>query len=156
MQALIRFYETVYQSILRNFDLEALKVILLASPGFSATSLREHILAQATLQGLSSILKAKSKFLVVHCSTGHLHSLNEVLKSDEVKAKLSDTKFAKESRAVDEFYKMIGIDEQRAYYGPKHVARAVEAGAVGTLLISDSLFRLGPNMNEVNLLGVRM
>lgn len=137
----MRFYETIYQSMLRNFDLESLKVILLASPGFSATSLREHILAQATLSGLSSVLKSKSKFLVVHCSTGHLHSLNEVLKSDEVKAKLADTKFARESRAVDEFYKMIGTDETRAYYGPKHVLRAVEAGAVGTLLISDSLFR---------------
>ena len=67
--------------------------------------------------------------------------MNEVLKSDEVKVKLADTKFARESRAVDDFYKMIGIDEQRAYYGPKHVVRAVEAGAVGTLLISDSLFR---------------
>jgi protein pelota len=131
----------IYQSMLRNFDLENLKVILLASPGFSATSLREHIIAQATLQGLSSVLKAKSKFLVVHCSTGHLHSLNEVLKGDEVKVKLADTKFARESRAVDDFYKMIGVDEQRAYYGPKHVVRAVEAGAVGTLLISDSLFR---------------
>jgi protein pelota len=129
--------------MLRNFDLESLKVILLASPGFSATSLREHILSQATLQGLSSVLKSKSKFLVVHCSTGHLHSLNEVLKSDEVKAKLADTKFARESRAVDEFYKMIGTDETRAYYGPKQVVRAVEAGAVGTLLISDSLFRYG-------------
>ena len=127
--------------MLRNFDIEALKVILLASPGFSATSLREYILSQATLQGLSSVLKSKSKFLVVHCSTGHLHSLNEVLKSDEVKAKLADTKFARESRAVDEFYKMIGTDETRAYYGPKHVLRAVEAGAVATLLISDSLFR---------------
>ena len=130
--------------MLRFFDLDALKVILLASPGFSATSLREHILAQATLTGLSSILKAKSKFLVVHCSTGHLYSLNEVLKSDEVKVKLADTKFARESRAVDDFYKMMGIDEERAYYGPKHVIRAVEAGAVGTLLISDSLFRLHP------------
>ena len=127
--------------MLRNFDLESLKVILLASPGFSATSLRQHILNQATLQANSTILKAKSKFLLVHCSTGHLHSLNEVLKSEEVKAKLADTKFARESRAIDDFYKMIGIDEQRAYYGPKHVTRAVEAGAVGTLLISDSLFR---------------
>ena len=127
--------------MLRNFDLDVLKVIILASPGFSAASLREHILAQATLQDLSSVIKAKSKFLVVHCSTGHLHSLNEVLKGDEVKAKLADTKFARESRAIDEFYKMIGIDDQRAYYGPKHVARAVEAGAVGTLLISDALFR---------------
>jgi protein pelota len=143
--------------MLRNFDLESLKVILLASPGFSATSLREHILSQATLQGLSSVLKSKSKFLVVHCSTGHLHSLNEVLKSDEVKAKLADTKFARESRAVDEFYKMIGTDETRAYYGPKHVVRAVEAGAVGTLLISDSLFRYGFCLCcEVLMVGVKM
>lgn len=128
--------------MLRNFDPEALKVILLASPGFYAVSLRDHIFAQATLQDISSIVKAKPKFLVVHCSSGHLHSLNEVLKSDQVKAKLADTKFAKESRAIDEFYKMMGVDEQRAYYGPKHVMRAAEAGAVGTLLISDSLFRL--------------
>jgi protein pelota len=125
----------------RHFDIEALKVVLLASPGFTATSLREHILAQATLQNSTTILKSKSKFLVIHCSTGHLHALNEVLKSDQVKAKLADTKFARESRAVDEFYKMMGIDEQRAYYGPQHVVRAVEAGAVATLLISDSLFR---------------
>jgi protein pelota len=125
----------------RHFDIEALKVVLLASPGFTATSLREHILAQATLQNSTTILKSKSKFLVIHCSTGHLHALNEVLKSDQVKAKLADTKFARESRAVDEFYKMMGIDEQRAYYGPQHVVRAVETGAVATLLISDSLFR---------------
>ena len=128
--------------MLRNFDLESLKVILLASPGFYAVSLRDHIFAQATLQDMSSVVKAKPKFLVVHCSSGHLHSLNEVLKSDQVKAKLADTKFARESRAIDEFYKMMGVDEQRAYYGPKHVMRAAETGAVGTLLISDSLFRL--------------
>jgi protein pelota len=148
-KALIRFYEAVFQAMLRNFDLEALKVILLASPGFSATSLRDYIFAQATLQDFPSITKAKTKFLIVHCSTGHLHSLNEVLKSDEVKAKLADTKFARESRAVDDFYKMMGIDEQRAYYGPRHVFRAAEAGAIGTLLISDSLFRSDCTLFEI-------
>jgi len=127
--------------MLRNFDIDALKVILLASPGFTATSLRDHLISQATLENRTNILKSKGKFLVVHCSTGHLHSLHEVLKSEQVKAKLADTKFARESRAVDDFYKMMGIDELRAYYGPEHVIRAVEAGAVGTLLISDSLFR---------------
>jgi protein pelota len=127
--------------MLRNFDLDILKVILLASPGFAATSLRDHIIAQATLTDAAPVLRAKPKFLIVHSSTGHLHSLNEVLKSDEIKAKLADTKFARESRAVDDFYRMLSTDELRAYYGPKHVARAVEAGAVGTLLISDSLFR---------------
>ena len=140
-EALIRFYEAVYQSILLRFDFDVLKVILLASPGFTASSLREYIIAQATLTDNTTVLKAKSKFLVIHSSTGHVQSLNEVLKSDEVKTKLADTKFARESRAIDDFYKMLSTDELRAYYGPKHVARAVEAGAVGTLLISDSLFR---------------
>ena len=38
---------------------------------------------------------------------------------------------------------MLASDEQRAWYGPDHVALAVDRGAVGTLLISDELFRAG-------------
>jgi protein pelota len=37
---------------------------------------------------------------------------------------------------------MLGTDEMRAWYGPDHVALAADRGAVGTLLISDELFRL--------------
>lgn len=36
---------------------------------------------------------------------------------------------------------MLSQDELRAWYGPRHVALAVDRGAVGTLLISDELFR---------------
>ena len=36
---------------------------------------------------------------------------------------------------------MLGQDEMRAWYGPDHVRMAVDRGAVGTLLISDDLFR---------------
>jgi hypothetical protein len=36
---------------------------------------------------------------------------------------------------------MLATDELRAWYGPEHVALAVDRGAVGTLLISDDLFR---------------
>jgi stalled ribosome rescue protein Dom34 len=36
---------------------------------------------------------------------------------------------------------MLGVDEMRAWYGPDHVALAADRGAVGTLLISDALFR---------------
>jgi stalled ribosome rescue protein Dom34 len=38
---------------------------------------------------------------------------------------------------------MLASDEQRAWYGPDHVSLAVDRGAVGTLLISDGLFRAG-------------
>lgn len=36
---------------------------------------------------------------------------------------------------------MLGSDEQRAWYGPAHVILAADRGAIGTLLISDDLFR---------------
>lgn len=47
---------------------------------------------------------------------------------------------------------MLGSDEMRAWYGPDHVRLAADRGAVGTLLISDELFRyVGPHGNPVNL-----
>ena len=39
------------------------------------------------------------------------------------------------------FHKMLGSDELRAWYGPDHVCLAADRGAIGTLLISDELFR---------------
>lgn len=39
---------------------------------------------------------------------------------------------------------MLGSDENRAWYGPEHVRLASERGAIGTLLISDDLFRYVP------------
>lgn len=36
---------------------------------------------------------------------------------------------------------MLGSDEMRAWYGPDHVRLAADRGAIGTLLISDDLFR---------------
>jgi protein pelota len=43
---------------------------------------------------------------------------------------------------------MLGSDELRAWYGPDHVSLAVDRGAVGTLLISDELFRSTDTMKR--------
>jgi protein pelota len=71
--------------------------------------------------------------------------LNEVLKSTEVLTKLKDTKYAKETRYMDDFMTMLRKDDGRAWYGPTEVEKAVEKGAVGrgggVLLISNALFR---------------
>src|SRR5207237_1110504 len=88
-----------------------------------------------------TVITARPKFVNVHCSTGHVHALNEILKSPAVIARLADTKYAKETRAMESFFKMMQTDEDRAWYGPKEVERAIEKGAVGTLLVSNSLFR---------------
>ena len=136
-----RFYETIYQSILRHLPFESLKVILLASPGFLAEGLMSYIFGQASKADNKALLKSRSKFLTANVSTGHLHALNELLKSPILQARLSSTRFMKESTAIDKFFEMMNTDEDRAWYGAKEVEKAVDRGAVSTLLLSNSLLR---------------
>jgi len=58
-----------------------------------------------------------------------------------IKAKLADTKAAQEVHALDQFYEMMNMDPDRAFYGYKDVCKAAERGAIGTLLVTDELFR---------------
>lgn len=65
----------------------------------------------------------------------------QALQDPAVQARLADTKASEEVRALESFYKMLKHEPARAFYGPKHVARAAESDAVETLLVSDKLFR---------------
>lgn len=50
---------------------------------------------------------------------------------------------------LTKFNKMLSTDEQRAWYGETHVFLAAARGAIGTLLISDGLFRAAdPNRRK--------
>lgn len=85
------------------------------------------------------------QIIVAHSSSGHMHSLAEVLTSKAVSAKLADTKYFRETTLMDSFFSLLRKDDGRAWYGPREVERAVEKGAVGrgggVLLLSNSLFR---------------
>ncbi|KAF9247321.1 eRF1 domain 1-domain-containing protein [Melanogaster broomeanus] len=135
-KAMAKFYMTVYDAFIRHipYNDPSLRAIVFASPGW----------VRDALPSRGDKLLAKSlreKGLKVHISSAHVHSLVEVLKSPEIVAQLKETKFAREGIVLDKFFKMLGSDEMRAWYGPDHVCLAADRGAVGTLLISDELFR---------------
>ncbi|KAG8908152.1 Translation factor pelota [Tulasnella sp. 403] len=119
----------------------SLRVIVLASPGFTKDTLYEYIFSEATRTNNKALLSARNKFLRIHTSTHHVHSLVEVLKSPEVTSQLKETKFAREGLMLEKFFKTLASDELRAWYGPHHVMLAADRGAIGTLLITDELFR---------------
>lgn len=153
-KGLQKFYATVLDTLLRqleglleNKDSSSSFPILLASPGFVAQGFLKHIKEAAASKGdklLQELVKRKA-FVVVHSSSGHLHSLNEVLNSPEVKSSLQDTQYARETAVMDDFFTLLRKDDGRAWYGPNEVEQAVEKGAVGRgggiLLINNALFR---------------
>jgi protein pelota len=142
-KAHIRFLNLVYEAVVKLLSLPALRLVILASPGFTRETVYEHLLSEGTKRGEKLLTgnEGKRKFLSIHCSSPHVHSLMEVLKSPEVASQLKDTKFAREGQTLDKFQRMLASDELRAWYGEAHVLMAADRGAIGTLLISDGLFR---------------
>jgi protein pelota len=79
-----RFYAAIYAAFLRHLPFNTLRAIVLASPGFTKDSVYDYIFAEATRTGNKPLLTAKTKFVRVHVSSPHVHSLVEALKSPEV------------------------------------------------------------------------
>ncbi|WLF76518.1 Translation factor pelota [Lodderomyces elongisporus] len=150
-KAMNSFYNMIIQAIIRHFDFEKLKVIILASPGFLAKTLYDRLIQECTnLQStgntkdakkFNSILSNKSKILVAHCSTGYLQGLEEVLEDPQSQKKLADTKFFEESEVLSKFQRALNEDDGRAWYGLEEIQKALQMDAVRFLMISDQLFQ---------------
>lgn len=140
-KGLTKFYEQVMQAILRHIDFDVVKCVLIGSPGFVRDQFFEYMFQMAVKTDNKVLIENKSKFMLVHSSSGFKHSLKEVLQDPSVLNKISDTKAAGEVKALENFYTTLQCEPAKAFYGKKHIEKANEAQAVETLLISDKLFR---------------
>ncbi|GJJ07476.1 hypothetical protein Clacol_001678 [Clathrus columnatus] len=127
-KGLQRFYGALYNAFLRHIPYTSLRVVVIASPGFTRDAVYDYIFEQAVKTNNKALLHARQKFIRVHISSPHVHSLVEMLKSPQ-------------TQIIMEFFKTLGSEEERAWYGPDHVELAEQRGAIGSLLISDELFR---------------
>ncbi|KAI0887661.1 uncharacterized protein GGS22DRAFT_157802 [Annulohypoxylon maeteangense] len=140
-----RFFEKTLGTLVRSIDFSIPRPLLLASPGFVAGDFKKYISDEGARRTDKAMMAIAKGATVVHSSSGHLHSLNEILKSNEVTATMKDMKFSKETRFMDEFFDKLRKDDGRAWYGTAPVEKAIREGAVGRgggiLLINNSLFR---------------
>lgn len=139
------FYEKTLATLLRTVDFSQPRPLLLASPGFVAQDFRGYMQSEGQKRTDKKLQRMAKDAVVVHSSTGYVHSLNEVLKSPEVQATMRDKRFTGETALMDQLYDRLRKDDGRAWYGAKPVERAVKEGAVGrgggVLLINNKFFR---------------
>jgi protein pelota len=140
-KALKRFYEAVYQAVLRHVDFDQIKCVLCASPGYVKDDFYKYLCEESVRRDDRKLMENKSKFVLCKASSGHKHALEEVFSDESIMSKMTDTKIAKEVAALNRFMRMIDTDPDRAYYGYNHVQKANEELAIDTLLVTDDLFR---------------
>jgi protein pelota len=140
-KAITKFFEAVYQAILRHIDFSKVKVVLLASPGYVKDDFFQYLQQEAVRRDDRPFIENKAKFVLCKASNGHKHALEEVFSDPAIMAKMDDTKVAKEVAVLNKFMRMMDTDPDRAYYGYAHVAKAHEQLAIDSLMVTDELFR---------------
>lgn len=140
-KGIVKFYEAVMQGILRHVNFDVVKCVILASPGFVKDQFFEYMNQQAFKNDIKILLEHKSKFILIHSSSGFKHSLREVLQDPAIVSRISDTKALGEVKALEQFYTTLQCEPSKAFYGFNHVQKAADAQSIETLLISDHLFR---------------
>lgn len=140
-KAITKFYEAIYQALLRHVDFSKIKCILIASPGFVKDEFFKYMSEQAVRRDDRTIIENKRKFLLCKASSGHKHALEDVFSDPSIMEQMMDTKISKEIDALNQFMRMIDINPDKAYYGYNHVNKANDELAVESLLVTDELFR---------------
>eukprot|EP01138_Halocafeteria_seosinensis_P005427 gb/GECG01005548.1/.p1 GENE.gb/GECG01005548.1/~~gb/GECG01005548.1/.p1 ORF type:complete len:413 (+),score=68.40 gb/GECG01005548.1/:1-1239(+) len=140
-KAVQKFFSQLLDGLRRHVNLDKVKTVIVASPGFLREDFHKFVLEEAVRCGYKEILNNKDKFLLAHSSGGHKQSLQEVLKDDNTQKILEKAKAGEEMEILNSFFEMLHKDPDKAMYSYKHVHFACERGAIETLLITDDLFR---------------
>jgi len=159
-KALSSFFDRVVASCSRKVDFGVVKCFVVAGPGFTKDAFKKHLeglsgwgsgpsvsssaepLPPEIATPASFAAAALPRLVLAHASCAYKHALREVLASKAVAAQISDTSAAREAAALGTLFDTLARDPARAFYGPGHVAAAAELGAIKTLMLSDSLFRV--------------
>jgi len=136
-----KFFEQILNAIEMNLRFDVVKAVLVASPGFIRETFLTWLWAECIKRDNKKLLEQKSKFVAIHCTSGHRHALNEILATEAAINLLADTKAAEETQTMVQFDELLRNDPGRAFYGFNHCVYANEKNAIETLMITDELFR---------------
>lgn len=124
------FYSEIIKKLEEYVKRFKLKNIIVASPAFWKEELLKRIKSD----------ELKKKIVSATCSSVGTNAIDEVLKRPEIREVLLQMRATKEVKLVEDV--LVEISKKgEAAYGIKEVENAANAGAVKTLLVSDSLIQ---------------
>ena len=115
--------------------------IIVAGPGFGKENLMKFIKQKDP--------QLARKIVLEHCSYAERSGINELLKRGVVSKVASEERAENELVLMDRFSVELRKESGMVAYGLEEVKRAVEASAVGTLLVIDELLRTNKEIEKV-------
>ncbi|MFC2163216.1 mRNA surveillance protein pelota [Candidatus Altiarchaeota archaeon] len=127
-----KFFDEVAELMAGNVASKNVSTIILAGPGFTKKTFRDHVLGKYPDLG--------RKCVVEDTGSSGRNGVQEVLKRGAVHKALEKVNSVRDSRLVNDVLVSIGNGTGLAAYGLDDVVSAVGSGAVDVLLVSDRFF----------------
>ncbi|WP_456474713.1 mRNA surveillance protein pelota [Candidatus Pyrohabitans sp.] len=135
-----QFYAEVAKKISEVVEKERVEAVVLAGPGFWKESLLEAIKERYP--------KLAKRCYLEGTGCGGRSAVQEVLKRRAIERILEESRISEETALVERFYEELA-KEGLAAYGIAEVSKAMDYGAVETLLISDAFLRKYPESDSL-------
>ncbi len=107
--------------------------VVIVGPGSTKETLAEYL--------KNKVPASTGRILLEHVSTGTVSGIYEALNRGIIERIASEIRLNREMRLMEEIMKQLGKDTGKAVYGWDAIVRAVQFGAVETLLVLDKLIR---------------
>ncbi|MFX1474697.1 MAG: mRNA surveillance protein pelota, partial [Promethearchaeota archaeon] len=107
--------------------------IIVVGPGFTKDKLGEFL--------QEKIPEIKGRLLLDHVSNGTSAGVYEALQRGIIERVASEIRLSREIKLMDELLRHLGKETGKAAYGWDEIARAVQFGAIETLLVLDKTLR---------------
>lgn len=140
-KALNSFFEGVINAFKTSFDLEKVKSVVVAGPGFTPGQFMKYMKEQSETAVHSDLAPIIKNIVVTHAPNAYKSSLEEVFKDKSVTDKMINLRAVQEVKIFDEFLKILKLEPDLITYGEREVIEASKLKAIKQLLISDELFR---------------
>ncbi|EPY25541.1 protein pelota [Strigomonas culicis] len=139
-----RFFRQVLDAILHHIDFEKIKVVLICSPGHVREEFNTYMKQEAAKSDnprLHLLQQNLSKFILVKVNSTTTGGLKEAFSDPAVATKMESTRCVSDIRVWEKFQSTMNRNPDLCVYTPQCVLGAALAGAVGSLMVSDSVFR---------------
>ena len=137
-----KFFQQILEKFLKNINFENIKVIIIASPGFTQEDFKKYMEEKIeNNKDYSSLKNNLKKIIYTHSSSGFKHSLEEILAKKEIKNLIKDVKCVDDVSVMERFDEILGTEMDKIFFGQKQFLIAYEKKAIDTLIFTDGFLR---------------
>ncbi|ORM41882.1 Protein pelota -like protein [Babesia sp. Xinjiang] len=142
-KAIDGFFKAVIQRLKETVNFDVTRTVVITGPGFTKTSFYEYMRENLSSLGYSDLQCHLKKFVVCASTSADRRAIGEVLSNETFAASICGQHYVDHNRAVESLRKRLEANDDTVSIGLEDVIRAVDLGAVESLLISDGLVRGG-------------